>query len=91
MDYREVTCAMCGKKITDRSTNHAKLYCSAACNHLAYRIRNGMVAKAPTFSCIHNQYVECQIHNCGTCGWNPEVAQKRIEAFMREVEIGGEE
>ena len=81
MEIQEIKCVICGKKMVDRSTNHAKLYCSTACNHLAYRIRSGMVAKAPAFSCIHNKYVECQIHKCSTCGWNPEVEQKRKEAF----------
>ena len=81
MEYKEITCAICGKKTTDRSTNHTRLYCSPHCNRQALFIRRGMGPKMPAFSCIHNKYIECQIHKCSTCGWNPEVEQKRKEAF----------
>ena len=81
METQEIKCVVCGKKITDRSTNHSRMYCSLSCNYLAFRTRHGM-AKPPAYSCIHNKYVECKTHNsCGTCGWNPEVEQRRKEAF----------
>ena len=91
MNIQETNCVICGKKITDRSTNHARKYCSESCSYQGWRIRNGLQAKKPAFLCVHNNYVECQIHNCRTCGWNPEVAQKRLDAFAMEVETDGKE
>ena len=32
--------------------------------------------------CIHNDGVVCDVHNCETCGWNPDVEKKRKEAIM---------
>ena len=31
-------------------------------------------------TCIHNEEVECSTPNCAYCGWNPEVAAKRLQA-----------
>lgn len=41
------------------------------------------------YSCIHNEGVGCHVtkHNCETCGWNPEVAQKRLEEYCRKNHI----
>lgn len=33
--------------------------------------------------CRYNAHVECEVRNCGTCGWNPAVAKARIKAFKR--------
>jgi hypothetical protein len=31
--------------------------------------------------CIYNEDVDCNVANCAHCGWNPEVAAKRTQAY----------
>ena len=79
MEYREFTCIVCGVKGIDMSKSKNKKFCSSECRHLfEYRKKSG-VKNAD--SCIHNQGIACEIRNCVGCGWNPDVAQKRKEAF----------
>lgn len=35
--------------------------------------------------CDFNDYVECERKKCSECGWNPEVAQKRLEAIIAKM------
>jgi hypothetical protein len=81
MEYRETTCVYCGAKITDRSTNHARKFCSDYCAQAQFRRDHGIGVMIKTPSCIHNIHIRCEDHRCGRCGWNPEVEQKRKEAF----------
>ena len=81
MAHREITCVVCGEKITDSTTNHTKLYCSELCAGEAWRRRKGKKPRQRVPSCIHNKYIECEIHKCSTCGWNPNVELKRKEAL----------
>ena len=46
----------------------------------------------PTRSCPYNSMVACkyvpehtppELHRCHRCGWNPEVAQKRLEKAVK--------
>ena len=32
--------------------------------------------------CPHNHEVVCKTAHCGRCGWNPEVAQARLDAYV---------
>ena len=81
MKYREFSCIVCGRKIIDRTTNHTKKYCSPDCASHGYLMRHGLLAKENTRPCMHNKQVVCEVHKCSTCGWNPEVEQRRKEAF----------
>lgn len=29
--------------------------------------------------CCFNEMVDCSVHKCGKCGWNPEIVAKRVE------------
>lgn len=80
--YREFNCAVCGKKAIDMSPTGTRKYCSVSCAEKAFRISKGIGTSGfTTPSCIHNDAVECQIHKCSTCGWNPRVEAKRKEAL----------
>lgn len=86
MEHKEYTCFLCGKKGIDLTTRQNQMFCSRNCRQ-KYYYRMGMGGnirkhkpRSP-YSCVHNQEIICKIHNCSTCGWNPEVAQKRKEAF----------
>ena len=37
------------------------------------------------WDCPYNVGVGCEKRTCVRCGWNPKVAQERIEAFLEEV------
>lgn len=36
-------------------------------------------------SCRHNKMVECprETRDCSKCGWNPEIAHKRLMEFVK--------
>ena len=35
------------------------------------------------FVCPNNSNVDCGKKECHRCGWNPEVAKARLEAFIK--------
>lgn len=77
---REFTCIVCGKKGIDRSHSYNKKFCSQPCRernwYLAHRVVN-----SDEQCCKYNDGVACSDAKCDKCGWNPEVAKKRQEAF----------
>lgn len=36
-----------------------------------------------TFVCPNNSRVDCSKRACDSCGWNPKVAEERLEKIMR--------
>lgn len=78
---REFTCVVCGAKAIDRSPAQNRIYCSTQCCDIQYRRNHGVGVGIRTPSCIHNEEVQCAVHKCGSCGWNPTVEQKRKEAM----------
>ena len=81
MNYREFTCVVCGAKAIDRSPAQKRIVCSDQCGQVRFRRNHGVGVGMKTPSCVHNKEIACQIHKCSTCGWNPEVEQKRKEAL----------
>lgn len=37
------------------------------------------------YQCEYQAFVECAKKECATCGWNPEVAQARLEAIKAKM------
>ena len=37
--------------------------------------------------CPYAEGLNCTERKCGTCGWNPEVAQKRLEQFLERIGV----
>lgn len=35
--------------------------------------------------CPHNYEVDCEKSQCDRCGWNPEVAEKRVQKVMQNL------
>ena len=35
--------------------------------------------------CVFNKPIDCNDHKCDNCGWNPEVAAKRIAKWKKNV------
>ena len=79
--YREFNCVVCGAKAIDRSPAQKRMYCSEQCAWDQFRRNRGIGVNAKTPPCIHNQEVQCAVHKCSTCGWNPKVEQRRKEAL----------
>ena len=84
----EKECLYCGKKfIADRE---ARKFCSRSCSS---GIRGSYVFDEEAglydentngFQCQYNPGVICYSMECEQCGWNPEVAKARLEAFKRK-------
>ena len=36
------------------------------------------------FVCRFNEGCHCDLPTCGCCGWNPEVARKRLRQWLEE-------
>jgi hypothetical protein len=76
-------CVTCGSEFPAK-VEHQK-YCSALCSsrartdYYASRYKN---RRAIDCGCAYNVEVECFEHNCGNCGWNPEVAKARLDKYM---------
>lgn len=39
------------------------------------------------YICRFNEGCHCDIPTCGCCGWNPEVAKRRLEEWLRKIGI----
>lgn len=33
--------------------------------------------------CKYNKMIDCKNHQCWNCGWNPAVAEKRVQRWLR--------
>lgn len=75
------SCENCGKQF--ESTSFHARYCSCHCSNKARAGRRRELKKEQM--CPHNNYVTCNNHECGSCGWNPEVAQKRMDKVLGGV------
>lgn len=80
MECRKITCANCGKKTIDRTSNGRGRFCSKKCASVYSNRRRGL-AKNKDMRCLFNDYVVCGVHNCRSCGWNPTEEEKRKEAL----------
>lgn len=76
--HREFTCIICGKKSIDRSPSGTKKYCSHECYYASFYQRTCGNKQR----CRFNKGVQCAAHECIDCGWNPQVEQRRKEAFV---------
>lgn len=65
-------CRQCGKEFDSRRKDAR--YCSRTC----YQGRIESLRRP----CLHNDGVDCEQRKCSTCGWNPKVARKRLEALL---------
>ena len=86
---REFVCKECGAKGIDHSAMQNKVFCSRRCYFRYYAKAHKNVCKVE-LPCVFNEGVACWDRKCESCGWNPEVAKKRMEALViEEVEDDG--
>ena len=71
-------------------------FCGRACAAKYQGIRNRLQvdedydwkkANQDEWVCRYYTFVKCTWRNCAKCGWNPEVAKARTEAFSRKGEM----
>ena len=79
--YREFNCAVCGRKVIDKSIRQNGKYCGASCNKRAYLRRKGQPQKVVPV-CKYNEGVACDAKSCYGCGWHPDVEKKRKEKLV---------
>ena len=88
----EKTCPVC--ECNFRTTRENKEYCCHSCAN------KGRALKAVNkgnydesldwfrhdgrWECPYESAVSCEIRNCDKCGWNPEVAKARLEAYNKK-------
>ena len=77
---KRLTCAVCNREFLTDAFNGR--YCSIECRYDARCAQYGWGKKC----CKFNDYVNCGVHGCEKCGWNPEVEQKRKEAIYAGYE-----
>lgn len=78
---REFVCKECGAKGIDHSAGQNKVFCGRKCQNRWYE-RNYKRASREGLPCVFNEGVACCERKCESCGWNPEVAKKRMEELV---------
>lgn len=78
----EIICQHCGR--SHMAIRNGQKFCSKSCCDKYHEQKDRKRPDlAPDALCQFNIGVECQVHNqCGSCGWNPTVCKKRMEALM---------
>lgn len=78
---RVFNCIVCGEEAIDKSRTQTKKFCCESCAQAYFRKTHG-AAEDTRQRCMYNDGVVCLIPKCKTCGWNPAVAKKRMEAAL---------
>lgn len=77
-----IQCKGCGKYFTAKS--EYRKFCDAACYDRFHKIKN---APIPTeVACRFSDGVVCDKQECEKCGWNPEVAERRVAQIRERLE-----
>lgn len=77
-----IKCKCCGNEFTAKS--EYRKYCNAECYEKYYRIKKEPLPAGAL--CRFNKGVVCEKCSCESCGWNPEVAEKRNDKIRAEME-----
>lgn len=68
-------CLRCGSEFFKIRDEHK--FCSRNCAHAYNQQKARDLAKVKS-DCPHNDGLICAVKKCDTCGWNPEVASRRL-------------
>ena len=49
------------------------------------------ILKNGQFECRYNDACSCNVPNCESCGWNPEVARRRLKEYIQKGEKNDEQ
>lgn len=87
----KLNCRFCGKEMLVASYQRNRLYCSRSCASRSKTLPKEYAPDQPLewvktsedpSDCIFAEGLCCEKRQCGNCGWNQEVAQKRLEKFL---------
>lgn len=80
----EYTCPVCGKVTQVEHPYEVRTFCGKACAAKAREGRHRIQREDNVVrDCIYQpESIDCERRQCATCGWNPEVAKARFEAFV---------
>lgn len=79
MEKIKAICPKCGAEFTKRTTNQK--FCSKKCKTaFAGQKKRDTLAERGT-DCPYNDGLYCTDAKCETCGWNPEIAKRRLAAL----------
>ena len=78
-------------KTADMKLEYMGTYCTGCFFKCPFSIELNKIHKRYKVSkCRHNKFVECADRaKCTACGWNPEVANDRLERIKHRLEKGG--
>ena len=81
MEKNEIaTCPQCGTKFP--KTRIDKIYCSKKCRAILKNREMRAAKKEESVElltgCPYNEALECTKRQCDSCGWNPVVAERRL-------------
>lgn len=76
------TCANCGSSF--ESTFKGAKFCGRSCSSQYTRkhIKEKSEMKTRVIQCPNNEGVSCYADYCWKCGWNPAVAQRRLDKLL---------
>ena len=79
----EYVCQTCGKTVSVERSWQVRAYCSVSCGAKASAAKRREIdSKCIDGECIYQpESIDCYKRNCSKCGWNPEVAQARLERY----------
>lgn len=73
---KECICVGCG---TTFYSERDRKFCSTRCYKTYWQsARRKNTKSAAQWTCPMNEGVICRIRTCTSCGWNPDVSQKRL-------------
>jgi len=90
----ERTCLLCNTEFKTPYKNQK--YCCKTCSnrgrHIPSVVERGKFDKSlawdkdedDKWQCPYRDGVSCHVRKCDKCGWNPEVAKARLEAYERK-------
>ena len=86
---KEKYCEYCGEAMNPSNLR----FCSYACSNRAVRgVKRVDVdmsyewnsAGGGLWHCRYRRHIQCKDRDCANCGWNPEVAEARLQAIMEK-------
>lgn len=76
-------CANCGASFEShyKDAKFCSRTCSSQCAH-SQRYRKDREMTSKVIQCPYNEGVSCYADHCWKCGWNPAVAQRRLNKLL---------
>ena len=86
----EYTCPVCGKVTQVHKEWQKRTYCSTTCAAKAReeKLKEVRVNFLEGDCVFQPESIMCYERNCANCGWNPVVANSRLEAIRKKLDTG---